>query len=204
MIRILLWHPSALVAKALATVLSQEDDITVVVESGDAARLVNLAAREQPRLVLVNHVLGNGPSTAEVCNRLTDLLPDVCVLVLLDRAACARVGADLVKLVPGVGLVDTDSCPAELIRSIRRLLQGEPVIAPDLAVAALKARRNPLTDREREVLRLALCGEPIADIAAELFLTTGTVRNYLARITAKTGARTRIEAIRIAETAGWI
>lgn len=204
MIRILLWHPSNLVGKALATVLSQEEDFTVVTESGDAARLVELAVRDEPQLALLSHVSGNVPPIAEVCDRLIHHLSDLRVIVLLDRVACARVGADLVRLVPGVGLVDTGSGPAELIWSIRRLLQGEPVIAPDLAVAALKARRNPLTDREREVLRRALRGEPVADIAAALFLTTGTVRNYLARVTAKTGARTRIEAIRIAETAGWI
>jgi two-component system response regulator DesR len=78
------------------------------------------------------------------------------------------------------------------------------VLDTEVAVAALTAGDNPLTDREREVLRLALDGAPAKEIAKNLYLSTGTVRNYLSRILDKTGARTRIEAIRIAQEAGWI
>jgi two-component system response regulator DesR len=204
LIRILLWHQSNLISKALATVLAQEDDLIVVAESGEAHGLVNLTLRVRPQVAVFDHALSDAPPIADVCHELVGALAELRVLVLLDRKACLRVGPDLLKLVPGVGLMDTSSSPAELIRCIRLLTQGQPVLDANLAVAAMRAGQNPLTDREREVLRRTLHGQPIPDIAAELFLSTGTVRNYLARITTKTGARTRIEAIRIAESAGWI
>jgi two-component system response regulator DesR len=199
-----LWHESKLISKALATVLAQEDDLIVVAESGQARGLVELTLRVRPQVAVIDHALSDAIPLSDVCQELTSAMAELRVLVLLDRKACQRVGAGLLKLVPGVGLMDTNSAPADLIRSIRLLAQGQPVLDANLAVAAIKADQNPLTDREREVLRRTLRGEPIADIAAGLFLSTGTVRNYLARITAKTGGRNRIEAIRIAESAGWI
>ena len=205
MIRILLWHESRLISKALATVLAHEDDLIVVAESGEARGLVDLTLRVRPQVAVFDHASSDAISIADVCHELTSgALAELRVLVLLDRKACLRIGADLLKLVPGVGLMDTNSAPADLIRCIRLLAQGQPVLDANLAVAAIKADQNPLTDREREVLRRTVRGEPIPDIAAGLFLSTGTVRNYLARITVKTGGRTRLEAIRIAESAGWI
>jgi two-component system response regulator DesR len=84
------------------------------------------------------------------------------------------------------------------------LARGEPVLDVELAVAALTAKDNPLTDRELDVLRLARNGAPTKEIASNLYLSAGTVRNHLARIVLKTGARTRQDAIRIAQDAGWI
>jgi len=78
------------------------------------------------------------------------------------------------------------------------------VLDPSLAVAALTAEDNPLTDQEREVLRLAVAGIPTKEIARSLHVSAGTVRNCRSRVLAKTGARTRIEAVRIAQEAGWI
>jgi two-component system response regulator DesR len=204
LIRVLLWNRCNLVSKALASVLAQEDDLTVVAESCDAERVFELALRERPHVAVLDHALGSTSPLADVCVQLLCALPEIHILVLLDRLLGARIGADLAKLVPGVGLIETSCSPTELGQCIRRLTQGQPVLDIDLAVAALKADRNPLTDREREVLRLALNGDPISEIAATLFLSAGTVRNYLSHVMAKTGARTRIEAIRIAEKAGWI
>ncbi|HYN92350.1 MAG TPA: response regulator transcription factor [Pilimelia sp.] len=204
MIRILLGHQSNLVSSALATVLGQEDDLTVVGECGDAEGILAFARREKPDVAVLDHAVGGDLPVVDLCHRLTEAVPGVHALILLDRSICQRLGPDLVRLAPAVGLLDTSSSPGELIRCVRRLMQGQPVLDVHFAVAALKADRNPLTDREREVLRRAVHGEPIADIAANLYLSTGTVRNYLSRITAKTGGRTRIEAIRIAEDAGWI
>lgn len=204
MVRILVWHQSNLVSHALATVLAREDDLDVVVASGDFDGVTALAVREAPQIAVVDHAIASTIPIVDACRQLTRAVPDLRVLVLLDPPAGQRVGADLVKLAPAIGLMDTGSSPAELVRAIRALLQGKPVLDVHLAVAAIKARRNPLTEREREVLRLALQGAPVPDIADRLCLSIGTVRNYLSRITAKTGARTRIEAIRNAERAGWI
>ncbi|MFD0890632.1 response regulator transcription factor, partial [Streptosporangium algeriense] len=92
----------------------------------------------------------------------------------------------------------------ELAECVRRVAAGERVIDAELAVAALHARENPLTARELEVLKVAAEGEPVNEIAKRLFLSGGTVRNYLSRILAKMGARTRVEAVTIAQEAGWL
>jgi two-component system response regulator DesR len=202
---VVLWHPSNLLSKALATVLTMDnDDFAVVAESGGAQRFFDVASRSRPHVAVIDHALDRESPLPDTCARLMSTASELRVLLLLDRSACQRIGAELVKLLPAVGLVDVDSSPADLIRCVRRLAEGQPVLNVDLAIAALKGKQSPLTDREREVLRLTVHGEPIAVIAAKLFLSTGTVRNYLGSIRAKTGARTRIEAIRNAEAAGWI
>jgi two-component system response regulator DesR len=202
--RVLVWHQSNLVCRALAAVLAPEDDFDVIAAAGHFDDVVALAVREAPQIAILDHASASKISIADACRQLARALPGVRVLVLLDPPAGQRVGADLVKLAPQVGLMDTGSSPDELVGAIRALLQGKPVVDVHLAVAAIKADRNPLTEREREVLRLAVEGTPVPDIANRLCLSIGTVRNYLSRITAKTGARTRIEAIRNAERAGWI
>jgi two-component system, NarL family, response regulator DesR len=103
-----------------------------------------------------------------------------------------------------VRLIATETSPAQLIENVRRMVRGETVLDIGLAVAALTSPGNPLTHRECQILKLVAAGTPVKDIAAQIFLTAGTVRNYLSRIVTKTGARTRIEAIRIAQRAGWI
>jgi two-component system, NarL family, response regulator DesR len=86
---------------------------------------------------------------------------------------------------------------------IRRLYRREPVLDADLVVAALRTR-SPLTPQEVRVLQAAAEGWPVKEIARKLGLSPGTVRNYLSRVIAKTGARTRIEAVHIAQQAGWV
>jgi two-component system response regulator DesR len=125
-------------------------------------------------------------------------------LTIVDESAPAAVGRTLALLSPGVGLLTVNASPTDLVEGVRRLVRGEPVVDAALAVAALTALENPLTEREREVLRLAVDGAPVGEIAEILVLSVGTVRNYLSRIMVKTGARSRIEAIRIAQAAGWI
>jgi two-component system response regulator DesR len=200
----MLWHPSNLVSTALAMALAQEEDFSVAAKSGEGHDLLDLVRRERPHVAIIDYAMASTTSMTAMCHELTSSVPELRILILLDRVVGPRLDAGLLQLAPGVGLVDTDSSPADLIRYVRRLTEGQPVLDVNVVVAALVADRNPLTDREREVLRLALRGEPLADIAAKLCLSTGTVRNYLARITTKTGARTRIEAMRIASTAGWI
>jgi two-component system response regulator DesR len=94
--------------------------------------------------------------------------------------------------------------PTLFVESLRQLYRGQPVLDVDIAIAALSVHTTPFTNREQEVLLLAAEGLPTKDIAARLFLTRGTVRNYLTRITAKTGARSLIEAVRRAQEMGWV
>ena len=102
------------------------------------------------------------------------------------------------------GLISKDAPPSRLADGIRRVARGERVIDPALAVAALRAPRNPLTMRELEVLRVLAMGLPSAEIAAKLDLRIGTVCNYVSTIIRKTGARNRVEAVRIAGESGWL
>ena len=97
-----------------------------------------------------------------------------------------------------------DSPADKLTETIRRVLNGERVIDPDLAAAALADGLNPLTPRERDVLLAADGGGTIAQIATELYLSEGTVRNYLSACIQKTGARNRAEALKIAQERGWL
>ena len=96
-----------------------------------------------------------------------------------------------------------EAAPCELVRGIRRLARGERVIDASLAVAMVAAPRSPLSPRELTVLSVAASGVPSTEVAAELHLSAGTVRNYISAILRKTGARNRLEAVRLAEGAGW-
>lgn len=203
-IRILLAHGGTLLRGALAAVLAKEDDLQVVAELAHADDVLPAAQRDRPDIAVLDYALPGAATIAGLCSRLAAAVPGCAALVTVDRRSSAAVGPELARLVPRVGLIATEASPAALVDSVRRLARGEPVLDIELAVAALTARDNPLTDREREVLRLARDGAPTKEIARRLYLSTGTVRNYLARIVMKTGARTRLEAVRIAQEAGWI
>jgi two-component system response regulator DesR len=133
------------------------------------------------------------------------------------RGAGAAGRSALLALVPGqrpgvlrrahaagaVGFVDKDSPKCRLLEAVHRLAKGERFIDDTLALGFLQAAEMPLTRRELSVLSLAANGAPIAEIAATLFLSKGTVRNYMASVIRKVGARNRVDAIRIAQGAGW-
>ncbi|WP_324615615.1 response regulator transcription factor [Streptomyces sp. Mg1] len=102
------------------------------------------------------------------------------------------------------GYVDKDGSPARLVRAIGRVAAGERSIDATLASAFMEADPMPLSPRELSVLARAAEGDSIAEIARALHLASGTVRNYMAAVTRKTGARNRIDAIRISRRAGWV
>ncbi len=103
-----------------------------------------------------------------------------------------------------VGFLLKDAPASELAAAIRRVMAGERVVDPALAIAALSEGGNPLTERERDVLAAARDGASIAKIAAALALSEGTVRNYLSVAIQKLGAHNRVEAAHIAEQKGWL
>lgn len=194
---------------ALAAVLCREPDLIMVAELTRWDDTLSTALRTRPDVAVVDFTLpGFAPpdtgSADERCQAYCRALPASAMLVVLDRSSCAGAGRSLIQLAPRVGLIDTEASPAALVAGVRQLARGESVLHADLAMAVLTAADNPLTVREREVLRLALDGTPTKEIARRLFLSAGTVRNYLSRILVKTGARTRLEAIRLAQDAGWI
>jgi two-component system response regulator DesR len=102
------------------------------------------------------------------------------------------------------GFVVKDTPARQLADAVRRVHAGLRVVDPALAAESLVTGATPLTERERDVLRAARTGATVADIASALVLSEGTVRNYLSSAIGKTGARTRAEAVRIADESGWL
>jgi two-component system, NarL family, response regulator DesR len=203
MITVLLAHPNALLREALAMVLGREPDLQVVADARDDEETLVRARETRPDVAVVDIALPGDTSVPALCRTLCEELTECGILVLLDNDVTSS--RALAQLAPRVGLIGTDASPAELVESIRQLAAGKVVLDPRLAVAALAATEtNPLTEREREVLRLAVAGLPTKEIARRLHLSSGTVRNCLSRVLTKTGARTRLEAIRVAQTSGWI
>lgn len=200
MIRVLLGHRGTLMGGAISAILSKEHDLEVVGELSRPDELLSFAARECPAVVVLDQFLSCSTELDRLCRKVADS----GVLVVFDRDTFAAAGRSLVRLAPRVGLIATDASPAELVVAVRQIAQGRPVLDVGLAVAALTAGDNPLTHRELEVLEVVATGATAKEVAQLLSLSTGTVRNHLSRILAKTAARTRIEAIRKAQEAGWI
>ena len=201
MIRVLLADDQALVRGALAAMLGLEPDIEVVaqVSSGDD---VLPAAREAKPDVALLDVQMPGKDGITAAAELHRELPACRIVVCttfgrpgyLSRAMAAGV----------VGFVVKDAPPEQLVDAVRRVHSGLRVVDPALAAESLATGQSPLTDRERDVLRVASSGGTIADVARILSLSQGTVRNHLSSAIGKTGARTRAEAARVAEERGWL
>jgi len=200
-IRILLVEPMNLLRGALAATLSLEEDFEVVADVGHPDKALAMARAALPDVAVINIGLLAGDGFCTVA-RLNAKLPRCAILVLAGVDASGRLSQVLDGHIRG--LVDTQAAPCELVCSIRQLAKGERVIDARLAVAVLAAPRNPLTQRELDVLSVVASGVPSAEVAAKLHLTAGTVRNYISVILRKTGARNRLEAVRIAEEAGWL
>jgi two-component system, NarL family, response regulator DesR len=200
-IAIMLVESTSLLRGALAAVLSTEADLDVVAELGRIDKAVPVARAVHPDVVVVGADLldDDGISTLEELHRD---VPTCAVIVLVDTGAPGAVQAEREPYVRG--FIGRDTAPNQLADYIRRAAKGERIIDPTLAVAAWCAPRSPFTARELEILRVAALGLPSNEIASRLHLSVGTVRNYVSAIMRKTGARNRLEAIRIAQDAGWL
>ncbi|WP_376796616.1 response regulator [Thermogemmatispora sp.] len=201
MIRVLLAEDQAMVRGALAALLSLAGDIEVVAEVGRGDEVVPAALETRPDVALLDIEMpgGDGLTVAAALHRQ---LPECRILIL---TTFGRPGYLKQALASGVvGFLLKDAPSTQLATSIRRALAGERIVDPALAMAALSEGDNPLSEREREVLRAALPGASIAEIAARLFLSEGTVRNYLSVAIQKMGARNRIEAAQLARQKGWL
>ncbi|MER5620061.1 response regulator transcription factor [Streptosporangium sp. NPDC002544] len=197
MIRVLIADDQDLVRGGLAALLALEDGIEVVAEVGRGDLVESAVAEHDPDVVLLDIEMP-GLSGLDVAERLRGHRVIIVTTFgrpgYLSRALKAGVAGFVVK----------DAPVTELTAAIRRVITGERVIDPRLAVSALTMGTSPLTQREAEVLRAAADGSTVADIARRLFLTEGTVRNYLSSAIGKTGARNRVEAARVAESRGWL
>ncbi|MBB5870106.1 two-component system response regulator DesR [Allocatelliglobosispora scoriae] len=204
MIRIVLGQNGGLMSGALANLLSLQDGMNVIAEAFTREDVVAEVSRTRPRMVVLDHDLPGSIDVADVCYEVCQESPSSSVLIVIKPLLCSSIRRTLTRLSPRIGMIVADSTPAELVSAVRALADGRPVISPELAIAALAANANPLTRREQEVLREAGHGAQSREIAAKLFLSPGTVDNHVSRAIAKTGARTRLQAVRIAEQQGWI
>jgi two-component system response regulator DesR len=201
MIRVLLAEDQAMVRGALAALLTLEGDMEIVAQVGRADEVVPAALSAKPDVALLDIEMPGGDGITAAA-ALHAQLPACRILIL---TTFGRPGYLRQAMASGVvGFLLKDAPAAELAAAIRRTVAGERVVDPSLAIAALSDGDNPLTEREREVLAAATRGAGIAEIAASLFLSEGTVRNYLSVAIQKLGAHNRIEAAHIAEEKGWL
>lgn len=201
MIRILLADDQHLVRGALAALLALEDDFEVVAEVADGAAAVAAAVAQAPDIALLDIEMP-GEDGITATRRIRSEAPGVRVLILttFGRPGYLRRAMDA----GARGFVVKDAPAERLASAIRDVYHGRTVVDPQLAVASLASGPSPLTERECEVLRAGADGATVAEIAARLTLSEGTVRNYLSAAIGKTGARNRVEATRIARDRGWL
>jgi two-component system, NarL family, response regulator DesR len=201
MIRVLLAEDQLMVRGALAALLSLEKDMEVVAEAARGDEVVPIALQARPDVALVDIEMPGGGGL-DAAKALRERLPScrIVILTTFGRSGYLRRAMES----GAAGFLLKDAKASELATAIRRVMAGERVVDPELALAALSKGDNPLTSREREVLVAALDGASIAEIAARLYLSEGTVRNHLSVAMQKLGARNRMEAARIAEQKGWL
>ena len=200
-IRVLLAEDMHMVRGALVALLELEADIEVVAEVASGDDILPTAQKVNPDVAVIDIDLP-GIDGLTAAGHIHEALPGCRTLILtslgrpgtLRRALSARVGGFILKDAPSRDLAD----------AIRRVAAGHRVVDSNLALAAWDSAECPLTAREVDVLRLAADGAEAPEIAARLFLSTGTVRNYLSTIATKLNARNRVDAIRIATEAGWL
>ncbi|HEY2079999.1 MAG TPA: response regulator transcription factor [Streptosporangiaceae bacterium] len=200
-IRLLLADDQELLRAALGVVLDLEDDFEVVASVGRGDEVVGAASTHRADVALLDIEMPgiDGLAAAAV---LAQEVPS-CRSVIL--TTFGRPGYLRRAMESGAyGFVVKDSAPEALAAAIRRVAAGERVVDPALAAASLATGTSPLTARERDVLVAARPGATVAEIAARLCLSEGTVRNYLSSAIAKTGTRNRAEAVRIADQNGWL
>jgi two-component system, NarL family, response regulator DesR len=200
-IRVLVAEDAHLVRGALVALISLEPDIEVVadVERGD--EVLAAVASTHPDVAILDIDLP-GVDGLAAAEQLHATAPTCRTLVVTGLSQPGHLMRALQAHVRGFMLKDA---PADkLADAIRRVAAGERVLDPDLVAAALETGTSPLTARETDVLLLSESGASTDEIAANLYLSPATVRNYISNAIAKLNARSRIDAIRIARQAGWL
>jgi two-component system, NarL family, response regulator DesR len=200
-IRLLLADDQQLVRSALAALLELDDAFEVVAQVGRGDQVV-AAAREHQADVALLDIEMPGLDGLAAAAALAQEIPQCRVIILttFGRPGYLRRAMESGAL----GFVVKDAPAEQLADAVRRVAAGERVVDPALAAATLAGGASPLTGRERDVLVAARSGATVADIAGKLFLSEGTVRNYLSAAIAKTGVRNRAEAVRVADERGWL
>jgi two-component system, NarL family, response regulator DesR len=201
-IRVLIADDEELIREALVALLQRETDIEVVATAADGRQALDRALAHRPDVAVVDLLQMPVVDGVGVVTQLSRQLPACAVVILtghgrphvLRQALTSGARGFLAKGAPSTALADV----------VRRVHEGHRYVDPILAADALTAAPSPLTSREAEVLAIAQEDRPIREVARAVFLSPGTVRNYLATITQKLEAGSRAEAYRIARENGWI
>ncbi|MCT0161456.1 response regulator transcription factor [Lactiplantibacillus pentosus] len=201
MIKVYLAEDQSMLNSALTQLLELEDDLHVVGSATDGTTAWQDLQRLQPNVAILDIEMP-GMTGLDVADCLHTQQPATKVIILttfaqqryFERAVNAQVAGYLLK----------DSPSDELIAAIRSVMTGQTIYAPELVTNMLSADKNPLTERELAVLTEAEKGLPTKTIAANLYLSPGTTRNYLSAIFSKLGVHNRLEAIRVAKTNQWL
>jgi two-component system response regulator DesR len=201
MITLLLAEDQTMFRGAMATLLSLESDLEVVVQLGRGDEVVGAAEAFKPDVALLDIEMP-GMDGLEAARLLRTRVPSTKVVIL---TTFGRPGYLHSAIDAGVsGFLLKDAPVTELAVVIRRVAAGERVVDPSLALAALSEGASPLTPRETEILAASRGHGTIAEMARGMHLSPGTVRNHLSAAIQKLGARTRAEALQIAESKGWL
>ena len=190
-----------MVRQALVALLELEPDIDVVAQAATGDEALAMAVKHQPDVAVLDIEMP-GPTGIEVAGELRrcGFAGKVVIVTTFDRPGYLRAA----MAAGASGFLLKDAPAADLAAAIRRVTVGERVVDPSLAAAALAQGDSPLTERETEVLTASANHDAIADIAARLHLSPGTVRNHLSGAIQKLGARNRAEAVQIARQKGWL
>ncbi|WP_147795111.1 response regulator transcription factor [Cellulomonas sp. Y8] len=200
MIRVLIADDEDMIRTALAALLRLEPDLDVVAECASGAEALTVAERARPDVCLLDLEMP-GIDGIDTAARLARTVPTRCLVVTRH----ARPGVLRRALQAGVDGFLPKSRPAQDVAEVIRLVaSGRRYVDPEVAADALADERSPLTDRELDVLRAGRRGETIAQIAAAVHLSPGTVRNHVSSILGKVGVATRQQAVLAAEERGWI
>ena len=200
-IRVVIAEDQAMVLGALAALLEMEDDIEVIARARNGEEALQRVQELHPDILITDIEmpgLTGLDAAAEIKRRSQHVR--VIILTTFSRAGYLRRALDA----GAAGYLLKDMPAEQLADAVRRVHRGLRVIEPQLAVQAWDDDLDPLTDRERQVLRLAAEGTSTLDIANELKLSEGTVRNYLSEAIGKLGAANRVEAAKMARHKGWL
>ena len=200
-IRVLLAEDQTMLRGALSALLELEPDITVVAQAANGREAFKLARDLTPDVVVTDIEMPEmtGLELAAALKQ-ADSKSRVVILTTFARPGYLRRALDA----GARGYLLKERPASELAEAIRRVHQGLRAVDPALAAEAWSADEDPLSDRERQILQRAGEGRSSSEIASELHLSEGTVRNYLSEAIAKLGATNRIDAARIARAKGWL